>query len=220
MRTVILLQTLILASIVNASAQNKPGGLIAVSFSIDDTPAHCDGLRVELRLNGKSIKPKLAGQRFEIPDAFQGPATKWNDDQRVDISLTCGGHTFAFPNQYPAFVREGDWQLGITQPLYAVKHYGYSHEFDHGAWLGYLIFDGEPGVITFSSQPDPPAQMSDALRKEQPNASAERGRDIAYVLAVFNVEYQKNRDLLLSSLHSCLARPKESSEDDFLPMLP
>jgi hypothetical protein len=98
--------------------------------------------------------------------------------------------------------------------MYALKEYGYTHEFDHGAWLGYLIFEGEPGVVTFSSQPDPPAALSDALRKEPLNASPERGRDIAYVLAVFNVEYQKNRDLLLSSLNSCLSRPKESREDD------
>jgi hypothetical protein len=208
------LKTLILVSMVNASAQSKPNGFIAVSFSIDGAPTHCDGLQVELRLNGESIKPKLTGQRFEIPDAFKGPASKWNDGQRVDISLTCDGHTLAFPNQHPAFVREGDWQLGIAQPLYALKEYGYTHEFDRGAWLGYLIFEGEPGVVTFSSQPDPPAELSDALRKEQLNASPERGRDIAYVLAVFNVEYQKNRDLLLSSLNSCLSRPKESPEDD------
>ena len=213
MRTVVLLKTLILVSMVNASAQSKPTGFIAVSFSIDGTPAHCDGLQVELRLNGESIKPKLTGQRFEIQDAFEGPASKWKNNQRVDISLTCGGHTLAFPNQHPAFVREGDWQLGIAQPLYALKEYGYTHEFDRGAWLGYLIFAGEPGVVTLSSQPDPPAELSDALRKEQLNASPERGRDIAYVLAVFNVEYQKNRDLLLSSLNRCLSRPEESPED-------
>ena len=214
MRTFNLLKTLILVSIVNASAQSRSNGFIAVSFSIDGNPVHCDGFQVELRFNGESIKPKLTGQRFEIPDAFKGPASKWNDGQHVDISLTCGGRTLAFPNQHPAFVREGDWQLGIAQPLYALKEYGYTHEFDRGAWLGYLIFEGEPGVVTFSSQPDPPAELSDALRKEQLNASSERGRDIAYVLAVFNVEYQKNRDLLLSSLNNCLSRPKESPEDD------
>lgn len=213
-RTFNLLKTLILVSIVNASAQSRSNGFIAVSFSIDGNPVHCDGFQVELRFNGESIKPKLTGQRFEIPDAFKGPASKWNDGQHVDISLTCGGRTLAFPNQHPAFVREGDWQLGIAQPLYALKEYGYTHEFDRGAWLGYLIFEGEPGVVTFSSQPDPPAELSDALRKEQLNASSERGRDIAYVLAVFNVEYQKNRDLLLSSLNNCLSRPKESPEDD------
>lgn len=57
--------------------------------------------------------------------------------------------------------------------------------------------------------------MSDALRKEQLNAaSPARLRDVSYVLAVFNVEYQKNRDYLLSTLNNCLSRPKESPEDD------
>ncbi|HEV2732508.1 MAG TPA: hypothetical protein VGV15_20955 [Terriglobales bacterium] len=214
MRTIGLWKTLILISMVNPSAQSQPTGFIEVSFSIDGTPANCEGFQVDLRLNGESIKPKQTGQRFEIPDAFKVPASKWDDDQRVDISLTCSGHTLAFPNQHPAFVREGDWQFGIAQPLYAVKEYGYTHEFDRGAWLGYLIFEGEPGVVTFSSQPNPPADLSEALQKEQLNASPERERDIAYMLAVLNVEYQKNRDYLLSSLNKCLSRPKESPEDD------
>ena len=94
-----------------------------------------------------------------------------------------------------------------------MKEYGYTHEFDRGAWLGYLIFEGEPGVVTFSSQLEPLADLSDALQKEQRNASPERLRDISYVLAVFNVGYQRNRDYLLSTLNNCLSRPKESPED-------
>jgi hypothetical protein len=152
-RAVILWKTLIVVTMLSASSQSQPNKRsIAVSFSIDGTPAHCDGFQVELRLNGESIKPEQTGQRFEIPDVFKGPASKWKDDQRVDIGLTCSGHTLVFPNQQPAFVRDGDWQLGIAQPLYALKEYGYTHEFDHGAWLGYLIFEGEPGVVTFSPQ--------------------------------------------------------------------
>jgi len=34
------------------------------------------------------------------------------------------------------------------------------------------------------------------------------------VLAVFNIDYQKNRDLLLSLLNNCLSRSKESPEDE------
>jgi hypothetical protein len=213
-RILVLWKTFILVSIVGAWAQSQHDGLIAVWFAIDGTPAHCDGFQVVLRLNGETINPKQTGERFEVPAAFRRPADKWKNDQRVDISLTCSGYTLVFPNQHPAFVREGDWRLGIAQPLYAVKEYGYTHEFDRGAWLGYLIFEGEPGVVTFSSQPDPPVGLSEALRKEQLTASPERLRDISYVLAVFNVEYQKNRDYLLSSLADCLSRPKESSEDE------
>jgi hypothetical protein len=200
---------------VPASAQTQPHhDSISVVFAIDGKPTRCTTFNVELRFDGKVIKPNQAGQHFDVPDVFKKPTKQWWDDQRVDISLSCGGYTVAFPHQHPAFLREGDWQFGIAYPLYAVKEYGYTHAFDRGAWLGYLIFEGEPGVVTLSSQPEPPADLSDALREEQLNASPERLRDISYVLAVFNVEYEKNRDYLLSVLNNCLSRPKESPEDD------
>lgn len=200
---------------VPASAQIRPHhDSISVAFAVDGKPTRCTAFSIELRFDGKVIKPNHADQNFDVPDLFKKLPKQWRDDQRVDISLSCGGHTLAFPNQHPAFLRERNWQLGIAYPPYAVQEYGYTHEFDRGAWLGYLIFEGEPGVVTFSSQPEPPADLSDALRAEQVNASPERLRDISYALAVFNVEYEKNRDYLLSALNSCLSRPKESPEDD------
>lgn len=205
---------LVFASVVGALGQSKNDAFIAVSFAINGSPARCEGFQAKLSFQGETITPTQNDKGFEVPETFKRPADKWKEDQRVDISLTCNGHTLVFPGQHPAFLREGDWQLGIAHPLYAVKEYGYTHEFDHGAWLAYLIFEGEPGVVTFSSQPDPPPDLSEALRKEQLGASAERLRDIAYMLTVFNVDYQKNRDFLLSSLKNCLSRPKESPEDD------
>jgi hypothetical protein len=205
---------LIFASVVSAWGQSRNDGFVALSFAIDGSPARCAGFQVKLGFQGKAITPIQNERGFEVPETFKRPANKWKKKQRVDISLTCNEHTLIFPGQHPAFLREGDWQLGIAHPLYAVKEYGYTHEFDHGAWLGYLIFTGEPGVVTFSSQPNPPSDLSVTLQKEQLGASPERLRDIAYMLAVFNVDYQKNRDYLLSSLKNCLSRPKESQEDD------
>jgi hypothetical protein len=209
-----LWKTLLLVFVASLPAQSTPNKSVAVSFSIDGSPAHCEDFQVVLTLNGESIQPSVKGQSFEIPGEFKRPASQWRDDQRVDISLTCSGHTLVFPNQHPAFIREGDWRLGIAYPLYALKEYGYTHEFDHGTWLSYLIFEGEPGVFTLRSKPDPPAGMADSLLKEQPTASPARARDLAYELAVLSVDYGKNRDLLLSLLNNCLSRPKESPEDD------
>jgi hypothetical protein len=214
MRAVYLLGSLILVSMLNALAHAQPNQSISVSFSIDGARAQCNGFQVELRFNGDSIKPKQSGQSFEIPDVFDRPAKSWKDDQGVDIGLTCNGQTLVFPHQHPAFVQSGGWELGIAHPLYAVREYGYTHAFDRGAWLGYLIFEGEPGVVTFSPQGNPPTELADDLRNEQLKALPQRARDIAYVLAVFNVEYQTNRDYLLSSLKSCLSKPKESSENE------
>ncbi len=185
-----------------------------MSFSVDGKPANCEGFAVNLRLDSQSLKPELSGQAFEIPAVFKKATSEWRDGQYVDISLTCNGYTFIFPNQHPAFVRQGDWHLGVAHPLYALSEYGYTHEFDRGAWLAYLIFEGEPGVVTFSSQPDPPVGLAEALKQEKLNASPERARDIAYVLSVFNVDYQNNREYLISLLNGCLSRPKESPEGD------
>jgi hypothetical protein len=213
MRAVYLWAPLILMSILNALSNAQPNHSISVSFSIDGDRAQCNGFHVELGFNGASIKPKQSGQRFDIPDVLDRPASSWKDDQKVDVSLTCNGQTFVFPHQHPAFLQIGEWELGIALPLYAVRQYEYTHEFDRGAWLAYLVFESEPGVVTFSPQPNPPTELTDKLRSEQLKALPGRARDIAYVLAVFNVEYQKNRDYLLSSLISCLSRPKESPEN-------
>jgi hypothetical protein len=74
--------------------------------------------------------------------------------------------------------------------------------------------DGKPARCAFVSQPDPPAEMEDSMKKEQPNASGERARNIAYALAVYGFEYERNRDYLLRRLSNCLARPRESPEND------
>lgn len=213
-RTFASAKILILLFALNVWGQRQANNFIAVSFAVDGSPARCDGLRVELTLSGKNIKPEQTDWGFKVPQAFSRPAGRWRDDQRVDISLTCSGHTLIFRNQHPAFVQQGSWELGIANPLYAVEEYGHTHAFDRGTWLGYLIFEGEPGVVTFASQSDPPPGLSDALQKEQPNASPERLRDISYVLAVLNVEYHKNRDYLLSTLQSCFVKSNQFSEDD------
>jgi hypothetical protein len=64
------------------------------------------------------------------------------------------------------------------------------------------------------SHPSPPASFVASLRREQPSSSGERANDIAYALAVFDAEYHQNRDFLLGRLNACLARPKESPEDE------
>ncbi len=52
------------------------------------------------------------------------------------------------------------------------------------------------------------------MKREQLSASGVRARNIAYALAVFGFQYEKNRDYLLLVLNNCLARPRESPEND------
>lgn len=204
-----------MGAVVPVSAQTQPhDDSISVGFAIDGKPTLCTPFSVELRFDGELIKPNKAGQHFDVPDVFKKPSEQWRDDQHVDISLSCGGQTFVFPKVHPAFIRGGDWELGIARPLYSIERFSRTPELEHGAWASYLIFEGEPGVVTFVSQPEPPAGMADSMRREQPNASGERARNIAYALAVFGFEYERNRDYLLRLLNTCLARPRESPETD------
>jgi len=217
--TEVMVQNPVRCVVVNTSAveqraQSGSNDYVSVEYEIDGKAAVCSDFGVELRLNGKAIKPKLVGQSFKVPRSFKKPFSAWSDTDKVDIVLTCNGDRFVFPRQRPAFVKAGDWRLGKAGPLYALEQYGWTHEFDRGVWLGYLIFEGEPGVVTFVSEPNPPAGIINALQQEQANASGQHARDVAYELAVFQVDYQDNRDYLLGVLNRCLLRPKESSEDD------
>jgi len=201
--------------VVPVAAQIQPHhDSISVAFVIDGKPTRCAAFSVELRFDGEMIKPNQAGQHFDVPDVFKKPSEQWRDDQHVDISLSCGGQTFVFPKVHPAFIRQGDWELGIARPPYSIERFRRTPELEHGAWLSYLIFEGEPGIVISVSQPEPPAEIADSMRREQPNASGERARNIAYALAVYGFEYQRNRDYLLLLLNNCLARPRESPEND------
>jgi hypothetical protein len=53
-----------------------------------------------------------------------------------------------------------------------------------------------------------------ALVHEQPDVSRERARGIAYSLAVFGEDYQRNRDHLLELLNVCVSKLKVSAEDN------
>jgi len=64
------------------------------------------------------------------------------------------------------------------------------------------------------SQTDPPTALITRLIEEQPAASGERARKIAYALAVFNVDYEKNREFLLRTFNNCLLQTKDWSDED------
>ena len=214
MRSVTVGITLLVALVACATAQTHSQSSISVSFAIDGKPASCTPFGVELNLDGEIIKPNHTGQKFVVPRAFNKPSSQWRDDQHVEISLTCNEHTFVFPKVHPAFVRESDWELGIARPPYSIEQFRRTGALESGTWLSYLEFPGEPGVLIFISQPDPPSDYVEALRKEQPNASGERETEIAYALAVFGIEYQTNRDSLLLRLSDCLSELTASPEDD------
>jgi hypothetical protein len=68
--------------------------------------------------------------------------------------------------------------------------------------------------VSTISHPDIPVNVVDRLRREQPVASGERARDVAYALAVFKVEYDRNRNYLLNLLDQCLSLPIKTPNGD------
>ncbi len=210
--------TVLLAMIaVSAAAQTRELiQSVSVTFAIDGKPTPCDHLKTQLRLDGRRIKPKYTDRGFAIPTAFDKKASEWSADEKVDVSVSCGKYTLTFPKLHPTWVSPGSWKIGIAHPPYWFEGFRYTAAIEHGTWLSYLESecDGcDPGVVTISHR-TPPASVIKLLQDEQPTASAERARDIAYALAVYNVEYQHSRDYLLELLNACLSRPRESPEDD------
>lgn len=211
-----IIATLVLPVIaVSAAAQAAdPNSSISVTFAVDGKPVACDKLKVQLRLGGRSIVPKRSGQGFTVPAVFNKKALP---DDTVDASVSCGEYALRFPKLHRTWVRPGSWEIGVAYPPYWMDRFGGTTAVEQGAWLSYLEFECnecDPAVFTTISHPTPPASILAGLRREQPSASGERARDIAYALAVFNSEYQQNRDYLLGLMNSCLARSKDSLEDD------
>jgi hypothetical protein len=205
--------TALLAMIaVSASAQTRElTRSVSVTFAIDGKPASCDHPKIQLRFDGRRIEPKYIDRGFEIPTAFDKEASEWSAEETLDVRVSCGKYTMTFPKLYPTWVSPGSWEIGIVHPPYWFEQFRYTGAVEHGAWLSYLV----RGIgITSISHQTPPASEVKPLRIEQRTASGERARDLAYALAIYNVEYRQNRDYLLGLLNACLSRPSESAEDE------
>lgn len=202
----------------SASAQtDELTQFVSVTFAVDGKPASCDHLKIQLGLDGRSIEPKYTDRGFAIPTIFSEKASGRSAGKKVDVSVSCGEYTLIFPKLALTWVSPGSWKVGIVHPPYWFEEFRYTSAIEHGAWLSYLDSECnqcDPGVITSISHRTPPASVVKILRDEQSTASGERARDIAYALAVYNVEYRQNRDYLLGLLNACLSRPNESPEDD------
>ena len=217
MRIVIIAIGLLLLISISAIAQqqkDKSNELISVTFSIDSKPVSCKTLQVRFRFDGLTIVPKIIDSSFVVPSAFE---KKPSPDEKIDVSVRCGKHTLEFPQIYPAWISSGYWELGIAHPPFWFERFGSSAAIEHGTWLSYLEFECsgcDPGVLTTISHSTSLPRLVKLLLREQPSATGERARDIAYTLAVLGSEYRQNRDYLLSLLNACLSKSTLPAEND------
>jgi hypothetical protein len=204
--------------VLSAAAQTRERDeFISVSFAVDGKKVACNDLKVELRLDARQILPKRTSGGFTVPTELNKTSSGSSPDKKIDVSVSCGEFTMNFPQLHPSWVSPGRWELGIAYPPYWIERFRYSTALEHGAWISYLVSecnDCDPGVVTTISHPTPPPSLLRRLRSEQPSASGEGARDIAYALAVFNDDYQQNRDYLMNLVTTCLSRPKDSPGDE------
>ncbi len=201
----------------SAAAQNpEPNNSILVEFEIDGKALACVP-KIQVRLDGQTIMLESIVGGFVVPAAFRKKISEWKLSDNVEVTANCGEYTLSFPEVDPTWVRTGSWELGIAYPPYSVEGYRGTGYIEKGAWLSYFVFDCkgcDPGVYFAIPHPEPPPAVLARLIREQPNALGESAMDTAYELAVFGHEHRKNRNYLQGLLNACLAKSKESSEDD------
>jgi hypothetical protein len=217
MKTLFLATCYLVLTAASAAAQKADQNVVSVTFSIDGEQLTCPDLAVDLSLAGHHVVPKQTVDGFLVPALFNRKASAWPADEKVDAAIRCGQNAVKFSGLSPTWISAGTWEVGIAYPTYWIERFREDPDLEHGTWMTYLVFackDCDPGVVITVTQAEPPTSVVDRLRNEQAGAVGKRARDIAYALAAFHVEYERNRDYLLTSLDKCLARSKDSPEDD------
>lgn len=204
-----LLGLLFVAS-ASTTALPQTNQMLLVKFDDDGTQFSCVKLDIQLEFSGTSISREYSDGKFLIP----GEVLALDKSQPVDVTVTCDGHSAQFPSLPASWLRSGYWNVGIDYPPFRTESRR-SPSIEKGAWLSYIEFepDGYDGVVTAISHPEVPQELLSRLRNEQPTASGARARDIAYALAVFKDNYNRNRDYLLQLLKTCADRGKGSPQD-------
>jgi len=206
-----------IATVSVATAQNRSNDSISTSFAVDGQQVACTDLKIAFRIEGQRIVPRRTHQGFVVPAILHEQTSDSTVDRKLDVNVVCNEYRLEFDDVPAAWVNPGRWEVGIAYPPYWIERFGWTTAIEEGTWVSYLESECngcDPGVFTTRSHLTPPQDVVARLRKDQVGASVGRARDIAYALAVFGVDYQSNRDLLMQSLQICLSRPKESPEDD------
>ena len=210
-KSVIIAMVVTLAATASAAQYTDHPSFITVSYVEDGRSSPCDDLQVELRIEGRIIHPQMIKNGFLSPAAidqlYKSPESR--NKSNVDIHLRCAGQGFDFLQQYPARVLPGSWTVGIANPPFWFDEFKGTNSIERGMWISYLVSECngcDPGVIISESHSDPPPALIDRLRQEQPTATGVSARDSAYALAIFDVDYTRNRKYLLRLLDWCLTQ--------------
>jgi hypothetical protein len=195
------------------SEQDAPETRRIVPIRLGHDEHACEKLKVVLGLEGQIIEPPIVGHGFVVPPQLPN-SDVWKDKDagdvlRVDVKVECDGEIVNLPGVSAAWFQD-EWSVGNDYPPFAEKF----RPVERGTWLSYLTTGEVQQTVTWA---DPPEQVLNQLRREQPTASGARARDIAYALAVLQNDYTVNRNYLVDLLDLCDSIPPanvEETEDD------
>jgi len=199
------------------AATHRP--IIKVTFSIDGESFHCDDLKVELRVGGRIVPVEQIDHGFIVPPIFAKlyASKQTRGEGNISADIRCGPIALDFDGIYPAQVDPGTWALGIGYPPFWVERERHADALGAGTWVSFIDFETdtcEPCVEQRISHVEPPADAVESSRSKQATAWGEDAARIAFALAVFGVDYAKNRDYLSELLNICLSSPNEHKLKD------
>jgi hypothetical protein len=204
----------LIAAFVTAQAPtHRP--IIKVTLSIDGESAPCDDLKVELRVGTHIVPVEQVDHGFIVPPIFAKlyASKRTRGKGNLSSSLHCGQYSFDFRGIYPAQVDSGTWELGIGYPPFWLKRQRHADALGTGTWVSFIDFATntcEPCVEQSLSHKKPPIGVIENLRNKQTKAWGVDAASTAFALAIFGVDYGKNRDYLSELLNSCLSSTYES----------
>jgi hypothetical protein len=204
----------------NSSAQSPVARpTIQVSLTIDGAPAECNKLHVELRVGNRKVPVEKVDHGFIVPPLFSRlyASPRIRKLPNISAQIQCSSRKFEVTGIYPAQVEAGTWALGVGYPSFWVARQSHANALGLGTWVSYVDFetnDCEPCIEIAEPHKDLPQGVVDRTRTEQATATGEEAVKAAFQLAVFDVDYARNRDYLSSVLGICLASPDEAAIDD------
>jgi len=189
-----------------------------LTFSVDGKKLACTELRIEFVVGQRKFKAHRTELGFDVPPIIETLYADENTRKRQDISvnISCDQYAVSFSDLAPGLALPGYWDVGIAHPpsWFEVEAGTIAPTSMWQTYLSSDCYHCDPGIITSESHSEVPTALMRRYLEEQPTASGTAARDIAYSLAVFHVEPDRNRNYLVELFGTCLSRPKNSPEDD------
>jgi hypothetical protein len=153
---------------------------------------------------------------------YDDPQTRYENN--VHIRLKCGEYRFDFDHEYPARLLPGSWRIAVKFPTTWFREGDWvlpnRPPIPNIAWVSAIFWEGEPGTYELEAHTDTPDKIVEKLIAEQRTANGARAADVAYALAVYDVNREANRDYLLSTLRKCLGARRPSPLEDMCDDIP